>query len=111
MRPATNGPSPKPADSAIAALLAPDCSPAVRSYGGTDSSLTQAVPAARTHPLAVPAKKRPRNSKGVECAPTISTKVATTDITADGRTTRRRPHRSDARPPRRRAGTRTRAEI
>ena len=41
--------------------------------------------------------------------PTISTSVATTDITAAGPTTVRRPHRSDAGPPTRRAGISPRA--
>ncbi len=109
MRPAASGPSPKPAESPIAALLAPDCSPAAMSNGGTDSSLTQAVPAAKTAPLTVPARKRPTKSNGVESAPTISTTVATTDITAAGATTVRRPHRSDAGPPTRRAGISPRA--
>ena len=43
----------------MAARRAPACSPARRSNGGTESSLTQAVPAANTAPLATPARNRP----------------------------------------------------
>ncbi len=109
IRPATSGPNPKPADSAMAARRAPACASAWSSYGATDSSFTQAEPGAKIAPLAIPARNRPPNSSGVECSPDINTAVAAIDSSTAGRPRARRPYRSDSGPPTSNAGTRPRA--
>lgn len=96
--PVTNGPTPNPNDNANAARRAP-----VSSAAPLDNSFTQAVPAAKTAPLANPATKRPAKSNATEWSPIISSTVATSDIATAGRTMRLRPHRSAAGPPSSRA--------
>jgi len=89
--PRPGAPSPKPAESPMAALSGPpDCSPAGRIERGDRQFLHPgSTPRRTTRPqLTVPARKATDEEQlGVEWSPIISTAVATTDIPAAGTTT------------------------
>ncbi|OLT27268.1 hypothetical protein BJF79_01215 [Actinomadura sp. CNU-125] len=93
---AASGPAPNPAETASAVARTP---------GPGASSLTHAVPAARTAPVTTPASSRPAYSSSGTAEPAIRTSVTGADAHADGSATRRRPNRSDAGPPSARPGT------
>ncbi len=103
--PATSGPSPNPALIAAAVRdAADDPSPAA-----SEDSRSQVVAALKTAPLTMPASRRPANSAAIDSPPSMSSPVATTDSAAAGRTTARRPTRSDSGPPMSRPGISPRA--
>jgi hypothetical protein len=89
---ATTGPSPKPAVNARADRRALSPSPA-------DSSWTHAVADPKTTPEHSPLRARPTVITASDRGPRTSSNVATGESTTNGKTTGRRPNRSETGPP------------